>query len=462
MPGIKKVAWVVLGLSLWIPQAAGRSGDGEKASFEDIGRRMLTKGLVEQGAFSLLTKITGVGPRLAGSAQAAAAVDLALNFLKGMGLDNVHLEPVEVEHWIRGDEEVKLVSAVAGSIPLAACALGGSIGTPPEGILAGVLEVRSFDELHAAGAKAKGKIIFFNLAWDQSLPDTFAGYGPMARQRDRGAIEAAQAGAVAALVRSASTSRDDYPHTGLMHYGAAVAKVPAAAVSIVAADRLSETLKLDPSVKVLLRLDCRIEAPVVSDNVIGDIRGTKKPGEIILLGGHLDSWDLGRGAHDDAAGCSQAVEALRLIKDLGLEPKRTIRAVLFMDEEFGGAGGQAYARSESRKNEKHLAAIESDRGGFLPIGMGIGDRASFSKFEKWEEALRSVGLFWIRPGGGGVDIRPLAASGTVLGGLVPDSQRYFDLHHSARDVPSEVNPRELELGAVALALFAYILAQEGV
>ncbi len=430
-------------------------------SYEDVAKAMLAKGLTEQGAFDVLSRICAIGPRLTGSPQAEAAVALTRDLMKDMGFDRVWTEPVEVSHWIRGEEECRLVSGTAGSVALAACALGGSVGTPADGISAEVLEVRSFEDLKKAGAAAKGKIIFFDRAWDQSLPETFAGYGPMAQQRDRGATEAARAGGLAALVRSASTSRDDFPHTGLMHYDSAAVKVPAAALSPMAADKLEEALKLDPAARVFLRLGCRAEAPVVSANVIGEIRGAEKPEEVVLVAGHLDSWDLGTGAHDDGAGCAQSVEVLRLIKGLGLRPRRTIRAVLFMDEENGGTGGRAYAAAEARLKEKHLVAVESDRGGFLPLGMGLGDSASFPQFEKYAPLLRGVGLCWFRPGGGGVDIAPLAASRVVMGGLVPDSQKYFDVHHGARDVLSEVNPRELELGAVAMAVLAYVLAQDG-
>jgi carboxypeptidase Q len=437
---------------------AGEPGE----TYEDIAQALLTKGLTEQGAFDVLSRICGVGPRLTGSPQAAAAVDLAQEIMRGLGFDRVWTEPVEVGHWIRGDEEARLVSAAGGSVPLAACALGGSVATPGDGISAEVLEVHSFDELKEAGDRAGGKIVFFDRAWDQSLPETFAGYGPMAQQRDQAAIQAGRAGGVAAVVRSASTGHDDLPHTGLMHYEPGVVKVPAAALSPLAADRLEEALKLDPRARLYLRLGCRTEAPVMSANVIGEIRGTEKPEEVILLGGHLDSWDLAPGAHDDGAGCSQAVEAVRLIRGLGLRPRRTIRAVLFMDEENGGTGGRAYAAAELRKQERHLAAIESDRGGFLPLGMGLGTIASYPRFAKYLPLLRLVGLFWLRPGGGGVDVGPLAGQGVVLGGLVPDSQRYFDVHHSAADVLAAVNPRQLELGAVAMAVLAYVLAEDGI
>ncbi len=281
-------------------------------------------------------------------------------------------------------------------------------------------------------------------------------------QRVRGATEASKHGAVGALVRSLTMRIDDYPHTGMMIYDPGVEKIPAACISTRGADLLSELLKKDPSATFGMTLSCANLEPVMSHNVIGDIMGSDRPDEIIVLGGHLDSWDLSPGAHDDAAGCAHALEALRLIKELDLKPKRTIRAVMFMNEEFGGSGGRDYARSEKRQEETHLAAIESDRGGFLPLGFGVGNSQTSKPFKKWESLFQSIGLFWLRPGGGGVDIAPLGEHGTLLIGLVPDSQRYFDVHHSGKDVIETVNPRELELGAIAMALFAYILSEEGI
>jgi hypothetical protein len=384
--------------------------------------------------------------------------------MQALGLDEVHLEPITVERWVRGKpEEAKVISAVDGTIPLSICALGGSIPTPKEGITAQALEVKSFEELKKLKEKAKGKIVFFNRAMDRAIIDSFQAYGQAAEQRVSGAVEAARAGAVAAVVRSLTLRDDDFPHTGLMNYEPFVRRIPAACVSTKGANLLSELLKKDPDLKIYLKLDCSQLPPVESHNVAGQITGSEKPEEIILLGGHLDSWDLGTGAHDDGAGCVQAVEALRLIKELGLRPKRTIRAVMFMNEEFGGSGGRDYASSKARKKEIHLAAIESDRGGFLPLGFGVGGgNQTVKSLQRWEYLFQPFGMFWIKEGGGGVDIAPLANKGTIAIGLIPESHKYFDFHHSARDVLGAVHPRELELGAIAMAIFAYIMAQEGV
>ncbi len=439
-------------------------GQTEKPPYLEVAEKILKKGLREEYAFTILEKLTSRGPRLPASPQAAAAVELMRQEMEGLGFDRVKLEPTIVERWVRGaKEEAKLVSSPFGSVPLAICAIGGSIATLETGISAQVLEVHSFEELQKIKDKAEGKIVFFNRSMDPTLLDTFSAYGKAADQRVKGAVEAAKAGAVAALVRSLSTRVDDFPHTGMMRYDSKVAKIPAACISTKGANLLSEILKKDPSLTVYMKLNCRNLSPVTSYNVIGQITGSEKPNEIILLGGHLDSWDLGTGAHDDGAGCAHALEALRLIKELGLKPKRTIRAVLFMNEEFGGTGGRDYANTDNRKGEVHLAAIESDRGGFLPLGFGVGaDPQKVKRLQKWEYLFKPLGMYWMRRGGGGVDIAPLGKSGTITIGLIPESQRYFDVHHSARDVLETVNPRELELGAVAMAIFAYVMAQEGV
>jgi len=432
--------------------------------YADIAEKIRIAGLTGENAYPMLGELTAkAGPRLTGSPQAAAAVALTRKMMEDMGFQT-WLEPTMVQHWARGVETAEIVDpAEKGSRALAITALGWSIPTPDPGITAPVLEVRSFEELQRLGAEAKGKIIFFNKRMDPALMDTFRAYGEAAQYRSRGAIEAAKAGAIAVLVRSMTLRTDDHPHAGMVQYDPKIPKIPAAALSTRASDRLSERLKKGRGLSVNLKLGCREYNPVSSFNVVGQIRGTEKPDEIVLLGAHLDSWDLATGAHDDGAGCVQVMEALRLIRDQGLKPKRTIRAVLFMNEEFGSSGGRDYAIAPGRKNEKHLAAMESDRGGFLPLGFGIGGSPEvFEKLKKWDYLLKPSGILWVRPGGGGSDIGPLVQQGTVPLGFVPDSQRYFDVHHSGLDVLDSVHPRELELGAVVMAIFAYVLAQEGI
>ncbi|MCJ7679808.1 MAG: M20/M25/M40 family metallo-hydrolase [Candidatus Aminicenantes bacterium] len=453
---------LLLSTAVFLANAEGTE-DPETGLYEQAADRLFAAGMRQQGAYVLLLQLTALGPRLTGSPQAAAAVELTRQMMTDLELTNIHLEPTRVGRWVRGEEETALIiSSRWGTRPLKVASIGGSDPTPETGIDGPVIEVKTFEELKAMGAAAKGAIIFFNRPMDPTLPDTFSAYGGAADQRVRGAVEGARAGAVAVLVRSLTTRRDDFPHTGVMLYEEGIPRIPAACLSTMGADELSRLLHSDPELRVHLKLDCRHLSPVISHNVIGEIEGSEKPEEIVLLGGHLDSWDQGTGAHDDGAGCVHALEALHLIKAAGLRPKRTVRAVMFMDEEFGGTGGRDYAGSPRRRRERHIAAIESDRGGFLPLGFGIGHEDTFAEFKHWEPLFQRVGLQWLRPGGGGVDIGPLGQSGTLLIGLIPDSQRYFDVHHSALDTIETVNSRELEMGAVAMALLAYILAQEGV
>ena len=460
------VVWVGLGLCLAVcPAAAGPKADLLLEKYAAVAEKIRVAGLRDETAFRMLEELTAkAGPRLTGSPAAARAVDLTRTMMADMGLET-WLEPIMVQNWARGVEEARVMgSGPAGQAePLRITALGWSVPTADSGLTAPVVEVRSFEELEKLKTPVKGKIVFFNRRMDPALMDTFWAYGEAAQFRVRGAAEAAKAGAAAVLVRSATMRTDGYPHTGMVQYDPQVPRIPAAAVATADADRLSGRLRRGESLSVFLRLGCRNNPPVPSSNVVGQIRGAERPDEIILLGGHLDSWDLGTGAHDDGAGCVQAMEAARLIKDLGLKPARTIRVVLFMNEEFGSSGGRDYAAAARRKAEKHLAAMESDRGGFLPLGFGIGGPpAVFEKLKAWEPLLRPSGILWVRPGGGGSDIGPLAASGTIPMAFIPDAQKYFDVHHSALDVLSSVHPRELELGAVILAIMAYGLAEEGI
>ncbi len=436
------------------------------AAYARAAERMRDIGLREEGAFNLLGRITGVGPRLTGSPEAAAAVDVALNMMNELGFENVHAEPVTVTKWVRGEkEEAEILGASpAEAIALHVCALGGSDGTPGPGLTAPLVEVRSFEDLARLGPAARGKIVFFNRPMDRTLTDSFAAYGQAADQRVRGAAEAARHGAVAALVRSLTFRVDDFPHTGLMTYEEGVPRIPAAAVSTADAERLSGLLGKGGPVLVRLRMSCRTVGPVPSANVVGEIVGTERPQDIVLVGGHLDSWDLGVGAHDDGAGCAASLEALRLIRAAGLRPKRTVRAVLFMDEEFGGTGGRFYASAAAREGEEHLVVMESDRGGFVPVAIAAGgpDGPVLKRLRAWGALFEPLGVRTFVPGGGGVDVGPLVRRGSVPVAVIPDAQAYFDVHHSALDVLRSVHPRELEIQAVLMAILAYVLAGEGV
>ena len=317
--------------------------------------------------------------------------------------------------------------------------------------------VRSFDELKQLGAAAQGRIVFFNRPMPRVLANTFQAYGQAVDQRGQGAVEAARAGGVAALVRSMTTALDDFPHTGSMQYDPQVARVPALAVSTLGAERLATLLRAGTPVRLRLLADCATLPDVPSANVLGEIRGRELPDEVVVVGGHLDAWDAGQGAHDDGAGCVQSIGALRLLRALGITPRRTIRAVLFMNEENGLRGARAYA--EAHKDEKHFAAIETDRGGFEPKGFDTTLKGpDFVRVQQIVRALEPWGMGALIPGGGGADISVLGPMNVPLFGLIPASSRYFDLHHSDRDRIEEVNERELELGAAALAWLAWQLA----
>jgi hypothetical protein len=432
--------------------------------YAEIAQQIIRTALAEGQAYRMLAELTSFGPRLSGSPQAAAAVEWSRQTMMKLGFDNVRLQEAMVPHWVRGPvEEAAIInSTTLGTIPLAVCALGGSVATPEMGIVAEVVEVKSFEELRALGKKADGKIIFFNRPMDAGKINTFEAYGGAVNQRGSGAIEAAKAGGVAALVRSMTTRLDDVPHTGGMGYQDGLPKIPAAAISTMDANLLSQLIAQEKTVRVRLKLTCQTLPEAPSANVIGELTGAEKPEEIIVVGGHLDSWDKGTGAHDDGAGCVQSIEVLRLLKTLNLKPKRTIRAVMFINEENGLRGAEAYGREAAMSKSKHIAAIESDRGGFAPRGFSVEtDSARLARLANWAYLFKEIGADNIFRGGSGADISVLVRQGVPGIGLVPESQRYFDYHHSDNDVLAAVNERELHLGAAAMAILCYVIAQEG-
>lgn len=431
-------------------------------------RKIFDKALTEGRSYDWLEYLsTKIGGRLAGSPQAAAAVEYTYQMMDTLGLDSVWLQPCMVPHWVRGEkEQVRIVSsATMGDVELNALALGNSVGTGDNGITAEVIEVQSLDEVEELGREAiAGKIVFYNRPLDPTQINTFNAYGGAVDQRGAGASRASRYGAIGVLVRSMTTRHDDIPHTGGMYYDDGVLKIPAVAISTNDADLLSRLLQQE-SIRVYMRTTCETFPDKPSYNVIGEIRGSEYPEEIIVVGGHLDSWDVGQGAHDDGSGCVQAMEVLQLIKRLGYQPRRTIRAVMFMNEENGLRGGLAYAEASNAKGEYHLAAIESDRGGFTPRGFSAdGDESIFeNKFKKvtrWLPLLEPYGLTF-SIGGSGADINPLKSQKGLLFGLMPDSQRYFDYHHTAIDTFDKVNRRELEMGAGAMTALVYLIDKYG-
>ncbi len=424
--------------------------------------------LTEGQAYDWLNYLSNqIGGRLSGSVQAQRAVEYTKEQLDSLGLDKVWLQPVMVPKWVRGTPEFAYIETAPGlttNVPI--CALGGSVATPLGGTKANVVEVKGLDELKALGeAKIKGKIVFYNRPMDPTLISTFDAYSGCVDQRYSGAEEAAKYGAVGVIVRSMNLRLDDFPHTGSMSYGDTPLdkRIPAAAISTQGAEMLSTTLKLNPDTQFYFKQRCEQMEEVKSFNVIGEIKGSTHPEEIMVVGGHLDSWDLGDGSHDDGAGCVQSMEVLRLLKRTGYQPQRTLRVVLFMNEENGLRGGTEYAEKAKKNNENHVFALESDSGGFTPRGFSFDcSDAHLQQVQSWSPLFEPYLLHLFEKGYSGADIAPLKKEGMVLAGLRPDSQRYFVHHHAANDTFEHVNRRELELGAASMASLIYLFDKYGV
>ena len=407
-----------------------------------------------------------IGGRLSGSYNAEKAVKYTKEELDALGLDKVFLQPVMVPKWTRGQKEYAFIETGPGQTSTTdICALGGSVPTPALGIKAQLVEVTSLDELATLGReKIEGKIVFYNRPMQADLVNTFAAYGGCVDQRYAGAMEAAKYGAVAVVVRSMNLRLDDLPHTGSMSYGDTPVsqRIPACAISTNGAEYLSSALKILPSLYFYFKQNCKTYDDVLSHNVVGEITGSQYPNKYMVVGGHLDSWDLGDGSHDDGAGVVQSMEVLRLFKEIGYKPKHSIRVVLFMNEENGLRGGKKYAEEARLKNEKHVFALESDAGGFTPRGFSFDlDDANFAQVESWKPLFKPYLIHYFEKGGSGADIGPLKEDGMVLAGLRPDSQRYFDHHHAANDTFDAVNKRELELGGAAMASLVYLFDTHG-
>jgi hypothetical protein len=454
-------------LSLVISSAIAWTVFGARASADDplvdVTRKIAGEATTNGKAYANLKELTTIGPRLSGSEGAAKAIEWAKRKLESYGLDRVVLQPAMVPHWTRGDVELATAISGARSVPLKVTALGPSVGTPKEGVEAGVVEVHGLDEVEKLGAAVRGKIVFYNRPMTYGGRSSYGSYGRTVDQRYRGASVAARQGAVAVLVRSMTAlPDDDNPHTGMLKYEKDVPMIPAAAVSTHGANELSALLKSDPKTKVKLQLSAAQHPEVSSYNVIGELTGRDLPHEYVLVGGHLDSWDLATGAHDDGTGVVQSIEVLRALKATGLRPRRTVRVVLFIAEEFGGMGAKEYADQAKAKGEKHFAAIESDSGGFAPIGFGVsGTEEQVAAVKRFAPYLGIVHADSIRKGGGGTDIEPLRPQGTITIGYIPDASHYFDFHHSSRDRIDAVNAEELNGGAGAMAILAYLLAEKG-
>jgi len=440
--------------------AASSSAQKEDSLFiKSLSDYILTKGQAYENLRHLTKQI---GQRLSGSAGMYKAEAWGLKTMKEAGADNAYLQACMVPHWVRGGKDEATARPARGQYKnLDVLALGNSLGSTKP-ITAQVIEVKNFDELEARKNDVKDKIVFYNYPFNQTFIRTFEAYGDAVQYRGAGASRAAKYGAQAVIVRSMSESTDNIPHTGSLRYDSAYAKIPAVAIGLQDADWLSNELK-DGAVSVTLSTHGKFFPDTIGHNVIGELKGSEFPNEYITVGGHLDSWDPAEGAHDDGAGVVQTIEVLRALKTLGYKPKRTIRFVLFANEENGLRGGTKYAEEAQAKGEKHIFSLESDEGGFTPRGFGLtGSDAQFQKLLSWQPLLTRYGASEMSRGGGGSDIGPLnRTQGTPTAGLSPDSQRYFDYHHARNDVFEAVNKRELELSAVNMAALIYLVDKYG-
>lgn len=408
-----------------------------------------------------------IGGRLAGSTQAEEAIAYTREVLTAYA-DTVYLQECTVPYWVRGRQEVVKVTNMPGNtaMSLGGLALGNSIGTGPEGLEAEIIEVKSLDEVRERGRdEIAGKIVFYNRPMDPTQIRTFYAYGGASDQRVNGPAVAAEYGAVGVLVRSLTTAKDDVPHTGVTRYVDGIPHIPAIAISTNDADLLHSLLIKQPVIVYMESHSRMVDLAKKSYNVIAEIRGRTHPDSIILVGGHLDSWDVGGGAHDDGAGCVHSMQVFQTLKQLNYRPRRTLRCVLFMNEENGLGGGLAYAAQSDERGEFHMAAIESDAGGFTPRGFSVDASESrfpglFRQLLAWSDLLEPYYLSFVK-GGSGADISPLKKQNGLLMGFRPDSQRYFDYHHTRNDRIDAVNERELKLGAAAMTTLVYLIDKYG-
>lgn len=444
---------------IFLPQIV--SAQSDSAMLRRISDEIMLRGNCYEN-LRVLTKT--IGHRLSGSPQAARAVQWGLKAMKDAGADTAWLQPVWVPRWVRGAESLTIQGAGGrNSKPMRMLSLGNTSGTDGRTISAPIIMVQTISEFAALPKdQVAGKIVFFNYRFRQDLVNTFEGYGDAIRYRGATPTLVSAKGGVGVIIRSLSTGLDDAPHTGVTRYADTVRRIPAVAIGNTGADRLEQLCRKAGGAFASLKTSGQMMDSVLSYNVIGEIRGTTFPNEFVIAGGHLDSWDVGEGAHDDGAGCVQSIEILRTFKALGIRPKRSVRAVLFMNEENGARGGKAYADSAGTRGEKHILAIESDAGGFVPRGIGLEMTADKkARIQAWAPLFAPLNIYDFTHEHGGVDIDPLAKLGAALAGLSPDPQRYFDVHHTEQDVFEAVNHRELKIGAAALASLVYLVALYG-
>jgi hypothetical protein len=449
-------------LAAFIPMLASAQSNADSVYIKKISDEIMRNGK----AHDLLRELTkGIGGRLAGSVQYTKAVQWGEASLKKLGADKVFLQECMMPNWKRGGKDQAAVVVQNGkktNRSLDVLALGNSLGTGGKPLVAEVIAVQDFDEMEAKKDQLKGKIVYFNNKFNPTNIQTFKSYGEAGQYRRSGPSRAAKYGAVGVMIRSLTEATDNNPHTGTTGYDEAYPKIPAIALGNEDADYIWSTTR-NNSIKVSMTTNGSFGPDVVGHSVVAELTGTEFPNEYITVGGHLDSWDVNEGAHDDGAGIVQTIEIMRALKVLGYKPKRTLRFVLFANEENGMRGGNKYAEEAKKNNEKHVFALESDAGGFTPRGFGFTvSAAQLTKVQSWLPLLKPYGTDFLQAGGGGADIGPLNRTfGTPIAGLMPDSQRYFDIHHARSDVFENVNKRELNLGAVNMAALIYLVDQYG-
>lgn len=427
--------------------------------YRDQVKQLIDASLATDSAWSRLAYITDTfGPRFSGSQNLEDAIDEIVHMMKQDGFDTVYTEPVKVPHWVRGNESAKMIAPRPRSMPM--LGLGGSIATPPEGITAEVIVVDELDSVATLGERARGKIVLINQAFEEGRgPAPFRGYSQTVRIRSMGAVESAKVGAVATLIRSVGPYGMQTPHTGSMAYVDGVPKIPAAAITIEDSEMIKRMTERGQKVVVTLNMEAQTLPDADSRNIIVELRGYEKPEEIVVMGGHIDSWDVGTGAMDDAGGCIVTWEALRLMKELGLRPRRTVRVVFWTNEENGLRGANVYKNNRLAEVEKHVLAMESDSGVFSPEGFGFtGVNAAYAVINEIGQMLAPIGANTITRGGGGADISPLTREGVPSMGLTVDGSKYFWYHHTDADTIDKLDRDEVNRCVAAMAVMAFVVA----
>jgi carboxypeptidase Q len=420
-------------------------------AYREPATRIITSATSNSGAWQRLAELTDTfGNRLSGSPQLQAAIEWAVAEMKKDGLENVHTEPAMVPHWVRGDEHAEIVKPIPQSLVM--LGLGNSVGTPPAGVQAETLVVRNFDELQKRSREASGRIVVFNVP--------FTNYGETVAYRGDGPSRAARAGAVAMLLRSVGPPGLRTPHTGVLRYADDAPKIPAAAITTEDADQLQRMQDRGTPVVVRLVMGAQMLPDVESANVVGEITGRTHPEEVVVVSGHSDSWDVGRGAMDDGGGCVVTWEALRVLKRLNLRPRRTIRVVFFVNEENGTRGGMAYRDRHGAELANHVLMLESDGGVFRPLGFGFsGSDGARAMVNQIATLLGPIGADRIGPGGGGTDIGPAIQAGKLPAmSLDVDGTRYFLIHHTPADTVDKLDPGDMSRCVAAVAVMAYVVA----